>query len=136
MQMMTSKHKSEDFSQTFYHGTAAESDFTVFEGELVYLAPDESEARLFAENPILAKGKRGQARVLAIQAKPGRVMNIDEAVMNAILGDEDVDEVIEREARRARADGYRYLEFEHPGTNDGFTARIAIYPQEDLTIRF
>ncbi len=134
MQAMPVKNKSEFATQTFYHGTAAETDFTTFDGELAYLAPDESDARMFADNFILAKGKRGRARVLTVQARMGRVMNIDETVTNALFDDDDVDAVIKNEARIARAGGYRYLEFEHPGTNDGFTARIALYPQEDLTI--
>ncbi len=64
-----------DKEQTFYHGTAAETDFTIFSNDLVYLAPDKIEAQIFAVNPILAKGKQGKPRILEVQTKPGKVKN-------------------------------------------------------------
>ncbi len=121
--------------KSFYHGTAAENDFLVFDGELVYLAPNKIEAKPFAENTILAKGKKGKPRVLKVQAKAGRVKDIDETVTDAVFNDDDIDEVIGAEAEQARDQGYRYLEFGHPGTKDNFTARISLYPKEDLTIK-
>jgi DNA (cytosine-5)-methyltransferase 1 len=122
-------------SQIFYHGTAAEVDFTAFNSDLVYLAPNQTEAKIFATNPILAKGKQGKPKVLAIYTKAGKVKNIDKPVMSAIDSDSDVDNVINIEARKARLEGYRYLEFEHPGTRGSFYARVAIYPNEDLEIK-
>lgn len=136
---MALKHKNESGKtnkvQTFYHGTAAETDFTVFSKDLIYLAPDRIEAQIFGVNPILAKGKQGKPRVLEVQTKPGRLKNIDEAVIQAIFDDDDIDELIEREVHIARSEGYRYVEFEHPGVKNNFAARIAMYPQEDLTIK-
>jgi hypothetical protein len=127
--------KFNDTAEMFYHGTAAENDFVVFNGELIYLAPIKSEAKAFAENPILAKGKKGKPRVLEVRIKTGKVKDIDEIVTDAIFNDDDIDEVINNEARKARAEGYRYLEFEHPGRKGNFTARIALYPKQDLTIK-
>jgi hypothetical protein len=127
--------KDEVTTQIFYHGTAAESNFTVFDGNLIYLSPSRADAKMFGENPVLAKAKQGKPRVLSVDIKPGRVKNIDEVVTDAIFNDEDIDEVIEIEARTSRAEGYRYLEFEHPGAKDNFTARISMYPQEDLVIK-
>lgn len=129
------KSKLNVASQIFYHGTAAEIDFTAFNGDLVYLAPNQTEAKVFATNPILAKGKQGKPKVLAIHTKAGKVKNIDEPVMNAIVNDNDIDDVINNEAIKARSEGYRYLEFEHPGTKGSFSARVAIYPIEDLEIK-
>lgn len=121
--------------QTFYHGTAAKNDFTSFQGDLVYLAPNIADAKIYAENFILAKGKQGKPRVLVVLAKNGLVRNIDAEVINAIFNDYDVDEIIETASRKARIDGYRYLEFEHPGVEDNFLARISLYPNEDLIIQ-
>lgn len=122
-------------SQIFYHGTAAEINFTAFNSDLVYLAPTRTEAKVFATNPILAKGKQGKPKVLEIFTKAGKVKNIDEPVMSAIYNDNDLDNVINIEANKARLEGYRYLEFEHPGTIGSFYARVAIYPNEDLEIK-
>ncbi len=121
--------------KSFYHGTAAENDFLVFDGELVYLAPSRIEAKPFAENTILAKWKKGKPRVLKVQVKAGKAKDIDETVTDAVFNDDDIDEVINAEAEKARAEGYRYLEFGHPGTKDNFIARISLYPKEDLIIK-
>jgi hypothetical protein len=122
-------------TQFFYHGTAAKTDFTAFSNDLIYLAPSRIEAQPFASNPILAKGKQGNPRVLKVQAKIGDVKNIDEAVIETIFNEGDIDETIENEVQIARGEGYRYLEFEHPGIKNNFVARIAMYPREDLTIK-
>lgn len=122
-------------SQIFYHGTAAETDFTVFDGDAVYLAPNAIEAQVFAVNLILSKGKKGEPRVLEIQAKTGRIKNIDEKILEVIDDGDDIDELIESEIPLARAEGYRYLEFEHPGVGNSFATRIALYPKEDLVFR-
>lgn len=122
-------------SENFYHGTAAEEHFTGFDGNLVYLSPNQIEARVFAENPILAKGKKGIPRVLLVQAKPGKIKDIDDVITDAIFNDYDIDEIIENEARLARKEGYHYLEFIHPGVENDFIARISLYPKEDLIIK-
>lgn len=49
----------------------------------------------------------------------------------------DVDETISAEAEKAKKEGYRYIQFEHPdnfGEKD-FTATISLYPKEDLQIQ-
>ncbi len=120
--------------QIFYHGTAAEGEFTVFNGDLIYLAPTKEEASVFAENPILAKGKQGKQRVLIVQTKVGRIKDINQVVTKAIFNDDDIDAVILIEAGEARTQGYRYLEFEHPGVKEEFNTRISLYPAEDLLI--
>lgn len=120
--------------ETFYHGTAAEGEFDVFGTDVAYLAPNETEARSFAENIVLSKEQKGQERTLEVKAKAGKAKDITNAVDIAIAEDMDVDDVIKVEAQRARDEGFRYLEFTHPGTEEDYTATISLYPKEDLSV--
>lgn len=118
----------------FYHGTAAE-DFAEFNTDITYLSPDRDNARMFSENPILAKFQTGEQRVLEVSAKEGKTKDISASIVEAIMEDDDVDDVINQEAEQARREGYRYLSFDHPGvTDEDFTATISLYPKEDLRI--
>jgi len=121
----------------YFHGTSA-ADFTEFRDGLIYLAPAPEEALAFAVNPILGGGRgKGQPRVMKVQAKPGKSKNIDDAVMDALMNDDDIDEVIEQEATKARQEGFRYMTFHHPSSVDGsdeFEATISLYPKQDLKI--
>lgn len=123
---------------TFYHGTSAKDDFASFKGDVVYLSENPDEAKAFAENPILGGSRgAGKPRTLKITAKGGKVKNINDTVQNAVMEDDDLDAAIAAEAKQARKEGYRYLSFEHPSTVEGvdeFTAKISLYPAEDLKI--
>lgn len=74
----------------YYHGTAAEEDFEIFNSDFVYLAPDRYEAQVFATNVILSKGKKGTPRVLKVLVKRGKVKNISEEVNQAIFENKDI----------------------------------------------
>jgi hypothetical protein len=72
---------------------------------------------------------------LKVKTKPGKIKNIDNIVTDAIFNDDDIDEVIGYEAEKARFEGYRYLEFQHPGVIKDYLARVALFPKEDLEIK-
>jgi hypothetical protein len=122
--------------QTFYHGTSAPF-FTHFKGDLVYLTKSPQEAQAFADNPIIGGGRgAGDSRVLTVQGRLGKTKDINPAVEDALIHDDDLDEVIAQEAAKARKEKYSYLQFRHPSAsgNEDFDASISLYPQRDLTI--
>lgn len=120
--------------QTLYHGTAA-PEFNRFREGLAYLAPGRDDASMFATNSILSRGGR-KPRVLEVAAAPGRVKDVAARVTEAVMEDEDVDEIIATLAPTARNEGYRYLSFDHPGAGDrDMRVVISLYPHKDLRIR-
>jgi len=115
-----------------FHGTSGKG--TRFKPGVVYLAPSHGEAAIYATNEIL-RTPGGVPRVWEIQAKPGRTRDIAAAVNDELMGDGRIDELIASEASRARADGFRYLSFEHPGAGDDYiVARVSLFPDKDLKI--
>ena len=88
-------------------------------------------------------GGAARREMLAMRRKPGPVRSIADQVDEAVFEGDDMDEVVAREAARARADGFRYLYFSYPsfglgppdanfgreGVQDVF---ISLYPEEDL----
>jgi hypothetical protein len=116
-----------------YHGTAA-ADFETFGPPLIYLAPSAVEARAFAVNEVLRAGRSGTARVLGVRAKAGLTADITDEVERALFNGGDVDAVIAAAADRMRSARVRYLEFDHPGVEQDFTATVSLFPQEDLEI--
>jgi hypothetical protein len=123
--------------QRFYHGTTASfEDFKP--GEPVYLAPHQSAAQGFANDPLAAghAGGKGKPKVLAVDAKPGKVQDIDEEVLQALDEGEGPDDIIKRMMPQFKKDGVRYVEFDHPGPGgaEDFRARVSLFPEEDLVI--
>jgi len=121
-----------------YHGTAAR-DFGQFDGDIVYLAADPSETEPFAgmaegSNRNVSTSRR--PRVIAVNAAPGKIKNIDEAVADALMDDLDVEKHILAEANTARDEGFRYVSFSHPGIRSEreFDAIVSLYPKQDLKI--
>lgn len=128
-------HEKEENGNIFYHGTTALGEFNSFDRDLIYLSPDKPNAAMFAENPILNRGKKGRQRVLKIIAKDGKSKDITAEVLTALNNDKDIDAAIREEAKKARQQGFRYITFDHPGATDAdFTATISLYPKEDLNI--
>lgn len=131
--------------ETVYHGTSAK--FTSLKGNkdgLVYVTVDPNEAKLFSENPIVGGGKgEGESRVLELKAKAGKTKNVTDEVTSYIFEEDPnidysamtLDDVVREEAKRARSQGYRYIEFEHPSSlnsDKNFTAKVSLFPEEDL----
>jgi len=105
--------------------------------EPLYLARERDEAAGFAHGIHLG-GKGNEPQIHSFRAKPGLVKNIDNEIMNAMDEGDDVGDAVERHvaAERTRSNGARYLEFMHPSTSgqrDEFTARVSLYPHEDLS---
>jgi hypothetical protein len=123
-------------ARVLYHGTSAKP-FTEFADGLAYLTDEPREARQFAQNPLIGGGRgEGEPRVLRVEANSGSVKDISDTVDEAMANDEDIDQVIEREAAGARADGHSYLQFRHPsGVGSGdFPTTVSLYPKRDLKI--
>ncbi len=123
------RYLTESFQRKLYHGTVG--DLKLRPG-LLYLTNKKGAAAEFGENPILARGRKGTPRLYQIQAKPGKIKNIDDIVAEALMDDEDVEAVISLEAANARKEKYRYMEYEHSGE---FMVIVSLYPDEDLTIK-
>jgi broad specificity phosphatase PhoE len=124
-------------TQVLYHGTSAPL-FAYFNDGLVYLAADPKETKVFAENPIAGGGRGvGPSRTLTVVAAGGTRKDISSEVDDALVNDEDVDEVIGREADKARAEGHSYVTFNHPSGVEGrdeFQAIVSLNPKKDLKI--
>jgi 2'-5' RNA ligase len=118
---------------TLFHGTSAPG-FRRFRPGVAYLAPSGAEAGIYATSPVLSK-PGGEPRVLEVRAAPGRSKDVNARVEDAVMGDEDVDEVVGTLAATARSEGFRYISFEHPGGGEDYiTVRVSLYPDEDLRI--
>lgn len=117
---------------TAWHGTTAPSD--EIKPGVMYLSPDKENAQLFAENPILSGERGGKPRIRKFSLGSGRIKEINDAVEEEVMEGGDVDALIEREARRARQEGYRYLQFWHPGVDEDFRVTVSLYPDEDIGV--
>ena len=115
-------------SNVLYHGTSA-SEFDRFR-RLIYLTKSKPDAWAFAKNPIIGGGRgRGKARVLSVNAPSGRTKNIDMEIIEALDYGDDIDQVIEDQAKDARKKGYKYLSFNHPSVSGSdFQTLIALNP--------
>ena len=118
----------------WYHG--AGSHIKKFGGSPLYLTRDEKEATGFAHGLHLG-GKGSSPHIHAISAKPGKTINIDTAIEDAMNNDDDLGDRIDKEFIKAKTSGARYVEHLHPsfGGGDDFTARVSLYPHQDLTIK-
>lgn len=103
-----------------YHGSP-EARVLNDEG-LLFTAPDTKAAGVWGDN------------VAAYKPAPGRVKNIDDALEEAIMaGDDDLDAVVRRLAADAKADGYSYVQFIHPGfADEDFVTTVVLNPKRDL----
>jgi len=122
------RYLTEAFPRKLYHGTVGVLKLSP---GVLYLTPSKKAAKQFGENPILARGRKGTPRLYEIQAKPGKIKDIDEIVVEALMQDEDVETVINQEAATARKENYRYMEYDHGGE---FLVVVSLYPDKDLKI--
>lgn len=119
----------------FFHGTAAKSKITRFKPGITFLSPDPENARQFAENPILSGSSDGhkgggKPRVIQVTVHSGKIKDISAEVDDAIFNDEDPDQVIAEEAKKALANGFEYVKFMHPGHNgEDFFALVSAKPE-------
>jgi len=120
-----------------WHGTSNRASTWDCADE-VYLTVKADEAEGYARDlhrmGLPPKGGAVKRAIYGIDRKPGPARSIDAEVESAMFEGDDVDDVIAREARRAREDGFRYLYFSHPSfagadVQDVF---ISLYPEEDL----
>jgi hypothetical protein len=122
-------HLSESFPRKLFHGTVGDLKLLP---KLLYLTSSKRAAKQFGENPILARGRKSTPRLYEIQAQPGKIKNIDDIVLEALVNDEDMEAVINLEAATARKENYRYMEFDHGGE---FLVIVSLYPDKDLKIK-
>lgn len=128
---------------TVYHGTSAQFDkIKGNQDGVTYVATDPAEAKAFAEDPILGGGNGSTPRVIQLSATKGKTKDVTDEVSSYVFESDPnidysamtIDDVIREEAQRAREQGYRYITFEHPSsiTDGDFTARVSLFPEEDL----
>jgi hypothetical protein len=124
----------ESHGARLYHG--AHTAFRGFEaGQATYLAPDPEQARVFAERFGLLPSP--DARVIPVDAPPGRAKDVAAAVDAAIARDDDPQDALDAEIATARGEGYRYVTYDHPSGVEGepdFTATVSLHPNEDLGV--
>jgi len=123
---------------TLFHGTSNRKSTM---GKEVYLTTDAKESVGYAKDlhrlGLPPRGGAKRREVLAMKRKPGAAINIDDAVIEALMEDYDVDETIMREAKSAKKTGFRYLYFTHPSFFSGQPEQdviISLFPNEDLQI--
>jgi len=135
---MVENRMTSNTPQILYHGTSAKDEFSKFIGDLVYLAEDVSEAKAFAESPIIGGSRgKGRQRIITVSPKKGSIQDISSVIDLAIEEDLDIDETIINETLKARKQGHRYIQFDHPSTirDEPFKAIVSLYPSEDLSIQ-
>lgn len=121
-----------------YHGTMS-PDFNQLDGE-VHLAHDPNETRLYAAGSVgtnlTAKksGQYGNPRILAVDAAPGKIKDINDLIGSAIDSDGEIADAIQKGIKSAKNKGYRYVVFDHPGISGEFDDIVSLYPKEDLRI--
>jgi hypothetical protein len=115
-----------------FHGTGV-SYFKTAPGE-IYTALDFDETHAFARGEIPGTGKGDEPKTMALVAKPGKTLDVGEAIDNALMeGEDDFEKRIFAEARALHA---RYVTFDHPttlsGAKDVFKVVVSLYPNKDL----
>ena len=119
--------------RTLYHGTREEA-LNLTNDRPLYLTAQQAEARGYAEGQHLGGTGRGKPQVLSYEAKEGQALNIDDELFEAMDAGGDLDAVINAAAQRAKGQGYRYLEYTHPGFTPGQeqAVTVSLFPKDDL----
>jgi phage-related protein (TIGR01555 family) len=123
-------------SNVLYHGTSS-PPFSRFKSGLAYFTNDPKEAHAYAVNPIIGGGRgQGKSRVHTVKASNiEKAKNINAEIEHALAAGEDPDEVIAAEAEKAKAEGYRYVGFFHPGSHkEEIPVTVSMYPDEDIRL--
>lgn len=122
--------------ETWYHGTSTK--FDTFNTPEVYLTNDAGQAQQYAQQVHLGgTSSGGSPVVLSVNAKPGKTLNIDDHLFDAMDAGDDVGDALEDIiANNRNAGKVRYLEYTHPNAGDQgeHTVRVSLYPKDDLTI--
>lgn len=118
-----------------YHGTSAEA-FTTFRGDRgIFLTDSRLDAKSFAENDYLGGGGgKGTRRIIITQVmKDSRVKDISEDILEPLMEGE-VEEFITEQVAKARSEGYGFVYFLHPSTDNenDFNVWISVNPAVDL----
>lgn len=112
--------------------TGTQGEFEFGRPGLAYLANEPGEAMAYARGAIpgTGRGQTGDPNLVAVQvADDARVRDVDAEVADAIAADEDIDAAIEQLAEQARADGYDFITYNHPGVRaDQFRAVVVANP--------
>ena len=122
--------------EQWYHGTREDiADFT--RGGEVYLTDRPTEAAGYALGGHLGGTGQEQPRVYSIAAKRGKTLNIDDLITEEIMnGAGEIEVALEAGIAKAKAEGARYVEYQHPAFEGEAeqNVRISLYPAEDLRI--
>jgi hypothetical protein len=120
--------------ERWYHG--GREVFDAAKAREVYLTTDAAQAGHYAEGAHLGGYGTGEPRVSQIVPKPGRVVNVDDALFEAMDAGDDLGDALAGAIADARSSGARYVEYSHPnaGTEGEHTVRVSLYPQEDLQV--
>jgi SPP1 gp7 family putative phage head morphogenesis protein len=119
-----------------YHGS---SGFIPVNGKFkdpeTYITPQADEANGYAFGMHRMQSNPNGYRI-TVRRKPGKTLNMSDAIMEGFDAGVEPDEIIARLAPAARAAGFRYLYHDHPsfGSNEIQHAVISLYPNEDLKI--
>lgn len=124
----------EEKDDVWYHG--AGSRINKFNDAPLYLTRSTSEASGFARRMHLG-GHGLDPHIHSISSRPGKTINIDNAIYDAMDAEDDIGDTIDREIKKAKDSGARYIEHSHPSFSGGddFVARVSLYPHQDLSIK-
>lgn len=115
----TSATFSPEKGGTLFHGTRMPDDFKYIKADrdkVVYLTDSFGEAKEYAQGAHLGGGKGGGTqRVIRVKAMPGKMVNIDKDVADAIENGDDLGPIF----AKARKAGALYAEYNHPTNIEG-----------------
>lgn len=114
-----------------FHGTGKTS-FKLKPGE-TYTAVDYNETHAFARGEIPGAGGGPSPKTMALQAKPGKTLDVNDAVTDVLRNGDEED--MQKVFAEARAKGARYVTFMHPssvGDKEEFPVIVPLYPDQDL----
>ena len=117
-----------------YQGTR-EPSLALTNERALYLTPTESEAMGYAHGRHLGGSGTGAPRALPFDAAEGKTLDINDRIMDAMDMGDDIGDAIGEAISHARAQGYRYIQYDHPSFSSGEDQRVVVslYPKDDLT---
>jgi hypothetical protein len=117
-----------------YHGTR--ETMTQFKPGETYLVDQPDEAMGYARGGHLGGKGSGSPQVLAVEAKPGSTLDANPHIADAMDEGDDVGDAVEAAIKQARAQGHRYVTYQHPSFSGGGdqNVTVSLYPHQDLQI--
>jgi hypothetical protein len=111
-------------ARMLYHGTNEHST-SVIDPE-VYLTPNRNEAAAYARGVHHYGSIVKEPKVYAVHTPAGRSMDITGPLNAHMADDGDPDDMINAAIRHARSAGHKYVEFNHPNSQDSGEHRVVI----------